>query len=961
MNANLFVFILLMLPQIQNLYSQSISLLSTEDGLSNNIVYDIQKDDKGFIWFATDNGLNRYNGYSFTKFYHKPENNSSIASNVCRSLLKDKQGNLWIATKKGISLYNPIKETFINYISQDKDLDVKELLLVGDDKIWFNTLGAAGFFDIKSKEFRFISEKFKSFCITTDGKKVWINSEEGSFDSINENSREIINITSNIGVRKQIHFGKYSQKLWLPKSDYKKNNFYSSIPKLPDNIQPTKLLEINKNLLLIGTNDGLFEYHTYTKKLRKKQLSKNETSLNLQIRSIYKDDIGNLWIGTLGGVFYIDYYKKEFQHLQLNAETDNVIMGLSSNKNMLYFNEFGKAFYKYSVENKNLKKLNILDNLSKGGLFVWDIKIIEDHKYPIWLSTNLGLICANENETNKISLPKGKDFYETSFNIFDTEKEFTWVASHTGIHQLSKKNTKIKPIKSVVDIALESNVQKILGINNKVFIATEGKGLFLYDEKTEEIKPMYYKKDKIINSAIWDMILVDNTIWLGTNEGLYSLNITTLNLKKIDVINSIIFSIQKDSFNRLWMGTDKGLMSYNLKTKYIDVYTKEEGVLNLEFNRRSSTKSQNGQFWFGGIKGITNFYPSKIKENTVIPKVHITKLNVIASDTTFVYNHREKKSVILPYNQNTISLEYVALNYTNSSQNKYKYQLVGRDKNWVEDNGFRFSRYVQLPPGKYNFKVIAANNDGLWNKKGDELLIEIMPPFWKTLWFQILIFITIAGVIYGVYYYRLKSLLAVERMKLRIASDLHDEVGSGLSSIALTSDILEQQYNRGDIKPHLLSRIKKNARNLAATLDDIVWLINPEKETLGDFLMKSKTLSQELLNDIYINFNDIILDDDKKRMLTPEQKRNLFLFIKEAVNNIVKHADAKNVNMIFKLVNSQFYLTIKDDGKGFDTYLKTTRNGLASLKNRAEILRGKYTIFSKINEGTTIELQIRIP
>ncbi|WP_439128231.1 triple tyrosine motif-containing protein, partial [Polaribacter sp.] len=437
-------------------------------------------------------------------------------------------------------------------------------------------------------------------------------------------------------------------------------------------------------------------------------------------------------------------------------------------------------------------------------------------------------------------------------------------------------------IKSVVDIALESsNVQKILATNNKVFIATEGKGLFLYDVKTEIIKPLYHKKDKIINSAIWDMILVDNTIWLGTNEGLYSLDITTLNLKKVDVTNSIIFSIQKDSFNRLWMGTDKGLMSYNLKTKYLDAYTKEEGVLNLEFNRRSSTKTQNGQFWFGGIKGITNFYPSKIKENTVIPKVHITKLNVITSDSTFVYNHREKKSVILPYNQNTISLEYVALNYTNSSQNKYKYQLVGRDKNWVEDNGFRFSRYVQLPPGKYKFKVIAANNDGLWNKKGDELFIEIMPPFWKTLWFQILIFITIAGVIYGVYYYRVKRLLAVERMKLRIASDLHDEVGSGLSSIALTSDILEQQYNKGNIKPHLLSRITKNARNLAATLDDIVWLINPEKETLGDFLMKSKTVSQELLNDTQINFTDVISDDDKKRILTPEQTRakKKFVFI----------------------------------------------------------------------------------
>lgn len=961
MNANIIVFLLALLLQIQNLYTQSTRLLSIEDGLSNNIVYDIQKDSKGFMWFATENGLNRYNGYSFTKFYHNSEDSSSIASNVCRNLVKDQLGNLWVATKKGISVYNPIKETFINYKSQYKDLDIKELLLVGEDKIGFNTLGIAGFFDIKSKDFQFISEKYTSFCITSDTQKVWMSSREGSLDSIKENTTEIININKNIGIRKQVHFGKYSQKLWLPKADYKMNNLFSLIPKLPNGIQPTKLLEINKNILLIGTNYGLFEYQSNTKKLSKKQLSKNETTLNQQIRSIYKDDTGNLWIGTLGGVFYIDYYKKKFKHLQINANTDDVIMGLSSDKNTLYFNEFGKAFYKYSTEKKSLKKLHISKKLKKEGLFIWDVKVTKNHKYPIWLSTNLGLICATEKKINKILLPKGKDFYESSFNIFDTENEFIWVASHTAIHKLSKNKDQIKPVLSILDIIEESSIQKIIVVKSKVFIATEGQGLFLYDEKTNKIQPIYNKKNKIINPTIWDMILIEDKIFLGTNEGVYALDITSLKADKTDITNTIIYSIQKDDFNRLWMGTDKGLMSYNLETKYLDLYTKEEGVLNLEFNRRSATKTKNGQFWFGGVKGITNFYPSKIKENTVIPKVHITKVKVITSDSTFVYNHRDKKSIILPYNQNTISLEYVALNYTNSSQNRYKYQLVGRDKNWVEDQGFRFSRYVELPPGKYTFKVIAANNDGVWNTQGDQLPIEVLPPFWQTLWFQILVLLIVIGVAYTADHYRVKRLLAIERMKLRIASDLHDEVGSGLSGIALTSDILEQQFNNGDIKPHLLSRITKNARNLAATLDDIVWLINPEKETLGDFLMKSKTLSQELLNDVRIHFDDLISEDDKNRMLTSDQKRNLFLFIKEAVNNIAKHADAKSVNMTFKLINSNFNLTIIDDGKGFDTSLKTIRNGLVSLKNRAQTLRGKYTISSKIKKGTTIELQIRIP
>lgn len=418
MNTKTIVFLLLLLFQIHNLYSQSIRLLSIEDGISNNIVYDIIKDDKGFIWFATDNGLNRYNGYSFKKFYHTATDSTSIASNVCRNLLKDKLGNLWVATKKGISLYNPIKETFINYRSQEKDLDIKELFLVDDDKIWFNTLGTAGIFDIKSKDFQFISTQYESFCITSNGKKIWMNSAEGSFDSIIENSTEIVNINQNIGVRKQVHFGNYSHKLWLPKSDYKIKNTYSFIPKLPNNLQPTKLLEINKNTLLIGTNEGLFEYHSDTKKLNKKQLSKNETSLNQQIRSIYQDDIGNLWIGTLGGVFQIDFYKKEFQHLQINTNSDDIIMGLSSDKDNLYFNEFGKSVYTYLIENKTVKKLNITKKLSKDALFIWDIKVIAENKYPIWLATNFGLILANEKEIKKISLPKKAKIFTRRLLIF---------------------------------------------------------------------------------------------------------------------------------------------------------------------------------------------------------------------------------------------------------------------------------------------------------------------------------------------------------------------------------------------------------------------------------------------------------------------------------------------------------------------------------------------------------------
>ena len=174
-------------------------------------------------------------------------------------------------------------------------------------------------------------------------------------------------------------------------------------------------------------------------------------------------------------------------------------------------------------------------------------------------------------------------------------------------------------------------------------------------------------------------------------------------------------------------------------------------------------------------------------------------------------------------------------------------------------------------------------------------------------------------------------------------------------------NIFFEAFEKGEIKPQLLKRITKNARNLASTLDDIVWLINPEKEALEDFLLKTKTLAKELLEGVNVIFKENISESDKKMMLSSEQKRNLFLFTKEAINNINKHAKAKNVAIVFKLFASQFYLEIIDDGQGFDTNIKTTRNGLISMKNRATILKGKLDITSKKPEGTAIVLQIKIP
>lgn len=954
--------------------SKTFELISTESGLSNNIVFDVYQDRKGFIWIATDNGLNRYDGYHFKKFYHNPLDSSSLSSNIIRKVLEDKAGNLWIGTKNGLNLYDRENETFKKYLleesSEQVSMDTQEMELDKYGRIWFNNLRLFGYFDTKTKHFKILDADFYCHSLTLDkDRTIWVNSKWGELGNIDVDSLRLKRLNNEKKpFEGQIHFGKYSNSLWIDRilSDHRFNVNVKILPELPKGIKPTKLKEIDNRILLIGTKEGLFEYDYQEKILKRVKLSASVSALTKQIRSIYKDNNGGIWIGTLGGVFHYDDFKHDFVHISLNKDEEDVVMGIKAGENGIYANALGKGIYYKANHSTIFNRVNTNNVLFGEELFIWGIEEVPKSSYPIWLSTNNGLICYDpiNNRKRKITLPVIDAGIEISFDIHNTAKDYVWVASMGAVQKVDKKNA--VPIANYLlnNGKNRSTVQKIIEFDNDLILATESDGLFRLDQNTGITSFIKLKENSegralTFKTYIWDLHVFNNVLWIGTNRGLFSLRKGEVLATPIFNDNQIIFSIANDGNDHLWMGTERGLMSFNTKTNANHRYGAIDGLKNIEFNRRSVAKTEDGRLWFGGVHGITVFDPSKIQENTIIPPVHITKLRAITADSVFRIPLRNKK-VVIPHKQNTIELDYVALNYTNSSQNSYKHQLIGYDPNWVQ-NQTRKARYVQLPTGKYTFKVIAANNDGLWNKRGDEIEIQILPPFWETWWFRSLLVLVGLTIIYTLYSYRVKRLLQIERMKLRIASDLHDEVGSGLSGIALTSDVLEQQIGQGEIKPHLASRITKSARQLASTLDDIVWLINPEKETIDDFIIKSKAIAQELLPNAHVVFIDDVSEVFKKKIVRSEHKRNLLLFVKEAINNVAKHAEAKNVSIRFEYIEQIIKIEISDDGRGFELNEKTRGSGIISMKNRAKELDGKLHLFSEINEGTQIILIVKIP
>lgn len=369
--------------------------------------------------------------------------------------------------------------------------------------------------------------------------------------------------------------------------------------------------------------------------------------------------------------------------------------------------------------------------------------------------------------------------------------------------------------------------------------------------------------------------------------------------------------------------------------------------------------------FFGGVNGFNSFYPEKIKDNKDIPPVYITSFKVFDKVLKLPKALTSMKKLSLSYSQNFFSFEFVALNYTAPNKNQYAYFLKGFDKAWhIVSAKQRYASYTNLDPGKYVLHVKASNDDGIWNEKGTFINIIITPPFWMTWWFKILVIIIIIGTIVFIYKYRVKQILKIERMRVGIAADLHDEIGSSLGSIVLRSRVLQNEESLSEKSKEELKRIYNTSSHIAAVMRDIVWFVNPDFDKLDDMILRMKDTAQTLLGGIQYEF--ISPEEILSTKLSLEFRRNVILSYKEILHNITKHSRAAKAEIKVFINNGVFNLEISDNGVGFDSDLfrkenkiKTGSNGLKNIERRIAALGGEVEVESATGTGTKVIIKVK--
>jgi signal transduction histidine kinase len=507
--------------------------------------------------------------------------------------------------------------------------------------------------------------------------------------------------------------------------------------------------------------------------------------------------------------------------------------------------------------------------------------------------------------------------------------------------------------------------------NGTAWLATAKEGLGEWP--AEQNKPVvFYKnnpsaKKTFSNNHVYDIAEDKNgNLWLSTwGGGLHYFETYSKEVVHINGSTNLLEGVQTDAADNVWMIANGDLYKYDPLKKAHSSYQlpdveKTGGVKGTVF------KCANGNLVVSGLNYFIEFNPLLIKEITGNPIVYFTDLKIFNESFSDLLL---QKNIALRHNQNYITFEFAAPHYGAGSEVQYQYMLEGLNNNWVDLGTESKVSFSNLDGADYKFKVRASHRPGVWSEKMATLSLQIIPPFWKRIWFYLICAAFIAVIAYALYRYRINELIKRQEIRNKIAQDLHDSMGSTLSSISVYSQVAKiyKQQHKEEQLQQTLERISETSGEMISEMNDIVWAINPRNDQMDAMLQRMESYAKPLLAVKEIQFRFDYDESVKLLNLEMTKRKNFYLIFKEAINNVLKYSGCKNLTVTVSLKHHQLHMQVKDDGKGFDVNTISQKasaslsgNGLYNMKMRAKEMKGECVIESQPGKGTTIALHLPV-
>lgn len=917
--------------------------LNIEDGLPQSQILSMLEDHDGYMWFGTFAGLARWDGTSFANF----DGRNGLTGSVIYDMMEDSTG-LYLGTSDGVFLYhNDVMSPFKKKFFSGKH--IRKILRIGNDE-WFFATEGNGLFYCK--------------------------------DSV------VVNWTEANGLNSDIVYSLalYKQQIIIATAgglNILENSILSSLSKgLPSKFT-RRLFRSGNGYIYICTDKGLAIYNgsIYTVLTDNSGLSGNDvwdviesrdgklyvatstgvtilgkgdpeilTSSNgLQddfVNSLFEDSHGTIYIGhyVAGGVSLYSPKQMMFYNKKTGL-TENEIWSIGEDdRGHLCLGTYGSGLLLLDKNTTTLQSKTSADGLANDAVWCF----AKNSQGKLLIGTDQGVSALSNGRLSTLNSSK---LLPRVFALHTARNGITYIGTNLGLYKMASLGIPEK-IPEFGDMIISSLTEDSAGT---LYIGCDDQGLrAIQGDRVMR----WLAADGLTSEKINGLHIFKNKLFIGTTGGGLIVFNPQDTLKPFFAMtmeqglsDNTIFTIVEDRSNQLYLTSNKGITVLDVsgEPRVKKILTRFDGLPSDECIHGAAYADADGILWFGTTRGVARYNPNEDQINTIPPRIHLTRLRIFEDDVDL---KKLPAGHVFNYNENYLKFDFIGIHLAMPERVMYRYRMSEVDPDWVETPR-NFVQYSNLHDGHYTFEIQAANAWGVWSEPL-QFTFTIRPPFWKTWWFIALIIFTVGGTAALIVYNRVQRVLAIERMRSKIAADFHDSIGAGLTQVHILTQIAALQPDKNELVVKNLQTIDHISQSLYEEMRDIIWMINPKRDSLYELIIRLKESIEEIIFQNNIEFITGNLSALQSVKLPMEFRRHLYMIFKEGINNALKYSGCKRITLEANVNGKSFSMTLKDDGKGFDLSHQRHGNGLVNMQERARAIGGCIEIETGNEQGCTI-------